>query len=148
MRTLTALALGAAALAACAPTSPPPTSPPPAAASAMLPPPAPSGARLAGAECFRTSDIRNHTIGDDRTLFLDVAGRDVYQVGMSGSCLAGSVSSDPIITRQPPGSSIVCRPLDLDIGIGRNGFERRCIVDSIVRLTPEQAAAMPPRLRP
>jgi hypothetical protein len=100
-------------------------------------------------QCFRSHDIRNHTIGDDHTLYLDVGGREVWKVGMTGSCLAGAFSSDPIITRQPPGSAIVCSPIDLDISIKRSGgFATPCIVGSITRLTPAQVAALPRKQRP
>jgi hypothetical protein len=144
MKLALVLAAGAcAALVACAPTAYGPPPPP----GAMAPPP-PPGAALASADCFRTSDIRNHTFADDRTLLVQVQGRGVYRIGMAGACLAGATSSDPLIMRQPPGSSIACRPIDLDIGVGRSGFETRCIVESIVRLTPAEAEALPPRLRP
>lgn len=116
--------------------------------SADLGPPPPAGAHLASGQCFRSQDIRNHTYADDRTLLLNVRDHSVYRVTMSGACLAGTMPSDPIITRSPPGSQIICRPLDLDIGVGRSGFETRCIVDSIVKLTPEQVAALPKKLKP
>ena len=45
--------------------------------------------------CFLTRDIRNHTVGDDRTMFIDVGGRSVYRIAMSNNCLAGSTSTDP-----------------------------------------------------
>ncbi|HEY8616579.1 hypothetical protein [Phenylobacterium sp.] len=148
MKLALVLAAGAAAvLSGCAPSSYPPP-PPPGAMMPPPPPPPPAGAFLAGGDCFRTSDIRNHTIGDDRTLYLDVQGRGAYRVGMSGACLAGASSSDPLVMRQPPGSPIACRPIDLDISISRSGFRSPCIVESIVRLTPAEVEALPPRLRP
>lgn len=127
-----------------------------AAACAMTPrpvanlgPPPPDGAGLPSGQCFRSSDIRNHTIADRNTMLLRVQGRDVYRVTVSTGCLAGALSSDPIITRQPPGSAIICRPIDLDLGLARaGGFQTRCIVNSIARLTPEQVGALPPKLRP
>ncbi|HEY8571992.1 DUF6491 family protein [Phenylobacterium sp.] len=143
---LFALAGAATALAACADYPPPPPG-----AVAVAPPPASAvvPGQLAPGQCFRTSDIRNHTIGDDHTLFLDVRGRDVYQVTMHGSCLAGATSSDPLVMRQPPGSHIACRPIDLDISISRGGGPATpCIVDTMIRLTPEQVASLPPRVRP
>ncbi|RAK56556.1 hypothetical protein [Phenylobacterium deserti] len=120
------------------------------AASVDLGPAPPSGARLASSDCFYTRDIRSHTVGDDRTMFIEVAGKGVYRIGMSGACLAAAISSDPIVTQQPPGSALVCRPIDLDLSIARNGggFATRCIVDSLARLTPEQAAALPDKIRP
>lgn len=140
---LASLIAAGAALAACAEYYPPPPLPGP-----PLPPPPLAGTALAPGDCFRSMDIRNHTVGDDRTLYLDVSGRGVYRVGMSGACLAGSVSSDPIVMRQPPGSQIICRPIDLDIAIHKGGFSSPCIVESIVRMTPAEVDALPPRLRP
>jgi hypothetical protein len=140
--TIAAVLLASAALAACAeyyPPAPPPGPPPP---------PLAFGERLPPEACFRTADIRNHTIGDDRTLYVDVHGRGVYRIEMNGACLAGAVSSDPIILRQPPGSSLVCRPIDIDLSISRGGFATPCLVRGMVRLTPDEVAALPPKLRP
>lgn len=141
------LVLAAASLAACADYYPPPPPPPP---GAPLPPPPPPGASLPPGECFRTRDIRAHTVGDERTLYIRVNRNEVYRLGMSGACLAGAISSDPLVTREPPGRSLVCRPMDLDLAISRSGggFPTPCIVDSIVRLTPPEIEALPPRLRP
>lgn len=135
---LTALAAAGAALAACAPYEPAPGAPGvDAAASAP-----------AAGQCFRVQDMRNHTIGDNRTLYVDMLGGDTYRITMKGSCLVGAISSDAIVTRQPPGSSIVCKPIDLDLSMHRDGFTVPCIVDSIAKMTPEEVAALPPRLRP
>ena len=147
MKLALVLALGAAtAVVACAPYYSPPPPPPPGVAA--LPPPPPPGTYLASGDCFRTTDIRNHTIGDDSTLYVDVTGRGVYRIGMSGACLAGATMSDPLVMRQPPGSPIACRPIDLDIAVSKTGFTSPCIVDSIVRLTPAEVEALPPKLRP
>lgn len=146
MKLLLAAALALALpLAACA------AKPPPGDMAGVLPPAPPPGTRLASADCFRSADIRNHTIGDSRTLFLSVRNRDVYRVGMSGACLAGAFPSDFLVTRQPPGSSLICAPIDMDVAISKGtsgGFETPCIVESIVKLTPAQVAALPPKLRP
>ncbi|WP_207801817.1 DUF6491 family protein [Phenylobacterium hankyongense] len=148
---IAALIGAAVSLAACADAyPPPPPGPPPGAPPPAGPPPGYSAA-LAPDACFRTHDIRNHTVGDDHTLYIDVNGRDVYAIEMSGACLAGAMSNDPIIIREPPGAAIVCRPIDLDISIGRpggGGFATPCIVRDIVRLTPGQVAALPPKVRP
>lgn len=116
--------------------------------SADLGPAPAAGTGLPSGQCFRAQDIRNHTLVGGRTLLLKVRNDEYYRVTMTGSCLAGAIPSDPIVTRQPPGSSIVCKPIDLDIGIARNGFETRCIVESIVPMTAAEVAALPPRLKP
>ncbi len=136
---LAMILLGAATVSACAMT--------PAPRANLGPGPA-DGAGLPTGQCFRSADIRNHTIADRDTLLIDVNGRDTYRVTVSSGCLAGAIPSDPIVTRQPPGSPIICKPIDLDIGILRGGVESRCIVRSIAKLTPEQVAALPPKLKP
>jgi hypothetical protein len=137
-------ALGAAtALAACAEDyayAPPP--PPPGAVAYAVP------AAAVVPACFYTRDIRNHTVGDAHTMYLNVNGRMVYRVEMSNDCFAGATSSDPIVIRNPPGASNVCRPIDLDVGVNMGGFTNRCIVSSVVPMSPEQVAALPPKLRP
>jgi hypothetical protein len=140
----TAVLGAAAALAACADYYPPPPPPPP-------PPPAVAVVPMADG-CFRTHDITNHTVGDDRTLYISVNNRDVYRLEMSGACLAGAMSSDPIVMREPPGTPYACRPIDLDISITKGGLQTGiptpCIVQSMTRLTPAEVAALPPRIRP
>ena len=106
------------------------------------------GTGLPSGQCLRSRDIRNHTIADRNTLLIKGGDKQTYRVTMADGCLAGANESDPIITRNPPGADRICKPIDMDIGIARGGFETRCIVDSIVRLSPEQVAMLPKKLRP
>jgi hypothetical protein len=133
-----ALAAGAAAVGSVAiAAKPSPLSAPPA-----------SGTGLPTGQCIRSTEIRNHTIGDRSTLLISVQGKGAYRVTMKGSCLAGATSSDPIITRSPPGSIIICKPIDMDVSISKGGFPTPCIVDSIVKMAPEEVAALPKKLKP
>jgi hypothetical protein len=101
------------------------------------------------ADCFRTGQISNHTIVDKSTALINVDGRSVYRIGVSGSCFAGATSSDPLVIRNPPGSTTVCKPIDLDLGVKvAGGPTNRCIVNSITKLTPEEVAVLPRKLRP
>jgi hypothetical protein len=98
--------------------------------------------------CIRSSQIGNHSIVDDHTLYIDVRGRGIYRITTSGSCLAGAISSDPIILRQVPSTNLICRPIDLDLSVSKGGAATRCITQSITRLTPQEMAAIPRKLRP
>lgn len=100
-----------------------------------------------GAPCFRLSDLGGHRIAGPDTLYYSVRRKEVYKFTFSGSCLAGVTSSDPLILEPLGASSQVCRPLDLNLGVG-GPISRRCIIKSIERLTPEQAAALPKKLKP
>jgi hypothetical protein len=97
--------------------------------------------------CFRRSDVRNHTVGGPKTLYLDVAGRSVYRVEMSNSCLASAVSSDPLVFNNRTGGQTVCNAVDLDITVSAAG-PSRCIVSSISKLSPAEVAALPKKMRP
>jgi hypothetical protein len=126
-----ATAVGTLALAASAPS---PLGPAPA-----------SGARLPADQCVAPRDIRNHSVVDKKTLLVDVGGRrkGLYRLTMRTGCLTGATSSDPIGISQMHGDSL-CNPKDLNLTI-RGGF---CIVDSIVKMSPEEAAALPRALKP
>lgn len=117
-----------------------------AAQPSPLAAPPPSGTGLPNGQCILSRDVRNHTIADDHTLLFDVNGQ-VYRMTVSNNCLAAAVDSDPLLIRNQ-GSIYICKPIDLDVSVGKGGADSRCIVDSIVRMTPEQAAALPKRLRP
>jgi len=106
--------------------------------SAAAQPPPQSG------QCFWIRDLRNHTVGDDHTLYFDVGGRAVYRATTSGACLAGATSTDPIVLRNRPATGQICNRLDLDVSVRG----ARCIISELTRLTPEEAAALPRRVRP
>lgn len=139
MKLALSLAAAACALAACAPYYPEP---------APFAPGSDAVAAAPGSLCFRTSDMRNHTVGDDSTLYVDIGQRGAYRFEMSGACLAGASSSDPLVIRAVAGSGLICRPIDLDIAISRGGFNSPCIVRDFSRMSPDAVAALPPRLRP
>jgi hypothetical protein len=93
--------------------------------------------------CILTRDLRNHTIADDHTLYFDVGGRAIYRVEANG-CFAGATSTDPIVLRDRASTGRICNKMDLDISV--RGAS--CIVTSMTKLTPEEAAALPRRVHP
>jgi hypothetical protein len=119
----------------------------PAGKAAISPPGVDAAATATADTCFNRRDIRNHTVGGPKTLYLDVAGRGVYRIEMSNSCLASAVSSDPLIMRNDTGSQSVCKPIDLDITVSAAG-PSKCIVSSIAKLSPVEVAALPRKMRP
>ena len=56
---------------------------------------------------------------------------------------------DAIVADALEGAGTSLDQIDLDISIARaGGFPSRCIVDSIVKMAPEEVAALPRRVRP
>ena len=103
---------------------------------------------LAG-KCFEAGDVKGHAIADDRTLYLNVGGKSVYRVGMSNNCLGGMGASDPV-TVTARGGAKICEASDLDVHaeVNGGGLASRCVLDTLTRLTPAQASALPAKLRP
>lgn len=102
-----------------------------------------------GSQCFRMSQIRNHTKADSQTLYFSVGARDVYRLDMSGACLAGASSSDPLIMETVGGTDLICRPIDLSLKVKLGGVGvSPCIIKAITKLTPDQVAALPPKVKP
>jgi hypothetical protein len=130
-----ALAFGAATVATLAV----------AAAPSPLGPAPPAGTSLPKDQCIVGYDVGNHSVVDQNTMLWDGLGRSkgTYRVTMRNGCLRSAVSADPIEIRHVGGDRI-CAPKDLRI-IARGGL---CDIASIVKLTPEEAAAVPKRLRP
>ena len=94
--------------------------------------------------CFWTRDLRNHTVADSHTLYFNLAGRAVYRVDTSGSCLAGMSSTDPIVLRDRASTGRICSKNDVDI----SARGARCIISGLTKLTPDEVAAIPRRVRP
>jgi len=101
----------------------------------------------ASTPCFRLSDLGGHTIASSDTLYYSVRRKEVYKFTFSGSCLAGVTTSDPLVLEPLGASSQICKPMDLNLGVA-GPISRRCIIKSIERLTPEQATALPKKLKP
>ena len=96
-----------------------------------------------GDSCLRTHNLRNHTIGDDHTLYFDYNGREVYRVTTSNNCLAAATSSDPLVLADRS-QGMMCRPLDWDISVRGT----KCIVTGMSKLSPQEVAALPKGKRP
>lgn len=110
------------------------------AAGAATPAPA---ADLAGADCILMRDVRNHTVIDQNTMLLNVYGKGIYKVTTAQACFRSAVSSDPI-SFQTVGREKICKAKQLGLQ-ARSGW---CGAQSIVKLTAEEVAALPQKLKP
>ncbi len=104
-------------------------------------------------QCFRSHDIQNHTFADDhQTMYLNVDGagaKRTYRVTMSNRCMDGSTSTDPLVIKETTGSSLICAPIDFDVGVhSMSGFSSHCIVSGIALMTPAEVAALPKKVKP
>lgn len=102
-----------------------------------------------GSQCFRMSQIQNHTKADNQTLYLRIRNRDVYRLDMSGNCLAGASTNDALVMSPTSGNDLICRPIDLDLKVRMGpGALSPCIIKSMTKLTPDEIAALAPKVKP
>jgi hypothetical protein len=100
--------------------------------------------------CFRMSQMHGwKPLPDASGMYFRVGLRDVWVAHFSGAC--------PMIRR--PGvhlvnkvsNDMICSPIEFDVRVGDNipGFAPiPCIVSDYHQLSPAEAAALPPKLRP
>jgi hypothetical protein len=98
--------------------------------------------------CFFITQWQGWKSPSPDILYLKVNLHDVYQVDLS----SGSSElqwPDVHLVSKVRGSDSICNALDLDLSVSDgHGFYEPLIAKSIVKLTPEQIAAIPPKYRP
>jgi Family of unknown function (DUF6491) len=98
--------------------------------------------------CFFITQWQGWKAPNDHTLYLGVNYHDVYEVELSGSSSMLQDADARLIslTQGPP---TVCAPLDLQLAVSEPpGITQPLIARSLVKLTPEQVKAIPPKYRP
>lgn len=111
---------------------------------AQTPPQTPAPPRT----CFRLSDMGNHKVADNQTLYVSIRRKEIWRFDMAGSCLAGANFGDPLVLTPAGGTNLICKPLDLDIKVASVGGVSPCLLKSMTPLSPQEAAALPKKLRP
>jgi hypothetical protein len=98
--------------------------------------------------CFFISQWRGWKAPDDHTLYLGVNFHDVYKVDLSaGSTLLQDPDARIVSWTQGPDS--VCSAIDLQLAVAvPPGIKEPLIARKLVKLTPEEVAAIPPKYRP
>jgi hypothetical protein len=131
MKTISAAALAAlVALGAVAPT-----------ATVAKSPATPSKS-----QCFFTRNANGFAAPDDKTLYVRVGVRDVYEFQMFGSCLDLDWSHQLALVSRA--SSSICTGMDAEVVTRSPIGPQRCPVRSVRKLTVEEVAALPRKSRP
>jgi hypothetical protein len=120
------------------------------ALAAGLPAPVEAADAKPARTCFWTRDIENHSFGGPSTIYLRVRPKQVIALETNNNCTTAHLQGDPLIFDLGPNSGQVCSPLDINLKIGdpSHGPPTPCIIKSIRKLTPAEAAAIPKKLQP
>ena len=84
---------------------------------------------------------------NDKTIYLRVNVRDIYQVDLSGGSSL-LMWPDSHLINDVHGPDSVCAPIDLDLKVANDHFVEPLFVKAITKLTPEQVAAIPKKFLP
>lgn len=117
------------------------------AASPMTPALARAGA--AGQDsCFLSRDYQSFRAIDDHSFYVRANLNDYYRIDVEGTCPELTEPDARLITVEH-GQTQICGPLDWELRVASPpGPAVACIVKSQRRLTPREAAAIPPKQRP
>jgi len=110
----------------------------------------PETAEPSHSSCFSLSEWHGWKADGDQTLYFKVRMHDVYRIDLSEKEGFLNAPGMHLVTKSW-GSDMVCNPIDLDIKIADNyppGMANHLFVKAITKLTPEEIAALPEKVRP
>ena len=116
------------------------------AALAALATPALAQAPAAPRQCFAQMQMGHTKAPDDSTLNIEV-GRDIWQLKMAAPCNNLSFNTSGIILNMHSGTTSFCGPIDFDIATTGPGGQK-CFPQSLRKLSPAEAEAIPRKDRP
>jgi hypothetical protein len=96
--------------------------------------------------CFHASNVSGFRAPDDKTVYVRVGVRDIYQMQMMGSC--PQIDWAERIGIRTQGSEWICSGLDADLISPSSIGPHRCPVRMMRKLTPAEVAALPAKSRP
>ena len=98
--------------------------------------------------CFFINQWQGWSAPTDDSLYLKINNRDVYRVGLSGGSSMLHAPGVHLVSRVI-GSDSICDAIDLQLEVSDgHGFREPLIARTLTKLTPEEVAAIPPKLRP
>ncbi|MGH6875872.1 MAG: DUF6491 family protein [Rhizomicrobium sp.] len=100
--------------------------------------------------CFLITEMRGWKAPDDKTIYIRVNLHKIYRLDLAAACPLLTMPESHLITKTR-GPDLVCSAIDWDLAVAQPppaGMPEPCIVKQMTRLTPEQAAAIPPKFKP
>jgi hypothetical protein len=100
--------------------------------------------------CFPLHQMQGWKASDNKTIFIRVNTSQYYRLDLSASCPLLTMPESHLITKSR-GSDLICSAIDWDLSISEpppGAIPEPCIVKQMTLLTPQQAAAIPPKFRP
>jgi len=98
--------------------------------------------------CFSMRQLESTRPDGDQRIYARVNLHDVYRLDLAFRCPA-LTDQEGIVLVPAGGEDNICGPLDLDLRAREvGGGSTPCMIKSITKLTAEEAAALPPKVKP
>jgi hypothetical protein len=98
--------------------------------------------------CFRMSQLQSTRPDGTKRIYLRVNVNQYYRIDLAHACSSLPYADRGIVMVPAGGNDLICAPIDLDIKANDHGALEPCFIKSITRLTPEEAAAIPKKVKP
>jgi hypothetical protein len=111
---------------------------------------APAAAQPAQNACFPITEFRGWKAPDTKTILIRVGLDRVYRLDLANRCSLLASPASHLITKTR-GPDLVCSAIDWDLSVSEpppGNIPEPCIVKKMTLLSPEEAAAIPPKFRP
>ena len=121
---------------------------PAVAAAALAAAALPASATGPNDNCFRLSQVSSTHADGDRKIYVRVGVSSFYRIDLANRCASLPYEGNHLVLTPAGGTDLICRPIDLDLKVSEGGAKEPCFIQSITRLTPEEAAAIPRKVKP
>ena len=111
---------------------------------------APAAAQPAQNSCFPITEFRGWKAPDTKTILIRVGLDRIYRLDLSNTCSLLAMPNVHLITKTR-GPDLVCSAIDWDLSVSESppgNIPEPCIVKKMTLLSPDEAAAIPPKFRP
>ena len=110
----------------------------------------PAIAQPAQNTCFLINQFNGWKAPDTKTIYIRVGLDRVYRLDLANTCSLLAMPNVHLITKTR-GPDLVCSAIDWDLSVSESppgNIPEPCIVKKMTLLSPEEAAAIPPKFRP
>ena len=111
---------------------------------------APAAAQPAQNACFLITEFRGWKAPDTKTILIRVGLDRVYRLDLANTCSLLRSPGSHLITKTR-GPDLVCSAVDWDLSVSQpppGNILEPCIVKKMTLLSPDEAAAIPPKFKP
>lgn len=111
---------------------------------------APAFAQPAQNACFLINQFNGWKAPDTKTILIRVGLDRTYRLDLANTCSLLAMPNVHLITKTR-GPDLVCSAIDWDLSVSESppgNIPEPCIVKKMTLLSPDEAAAIPPKFRP